>query len=163
MPAAAATVGAVSDTGAPPQISPRGDGRPAGPWGTTVTPGIVALAVIADALLVILFAALGRRSHEESEGILGTLSTAWPFLVGLAVGWLIVLALLRRTPRIPHPLRAWPVGVTVWIATVLCGMLLRAATGEGTALAFVLVATGFNLLTLVGWRLLAQLAAARRR
>lgn len=133
------------------------------PLGTIITPALVALAVIADALLVILFAALGRRSHEEADGLTGMLSTAWPFLIGLALGWLVVLGISRAASRTPHPLRAWPVGVAVWVCTVLAGMLLRAAVGDGTAFAFILVATGFNLLTLVGWRLLAQLAAARHR
>ncbi len=158
---------AVSDTRTPaagtPGTAPAGEPRrrPT-PLGTAVTPTIVAIAVVADALLVILFAALGRRSHEEADGIVGTLSTAWPFLAGLAVGWVLVAALARATSARPHPLRAWPVGVTVWISTVVVGMLLRAATGEGTAFSFILVATGFTLLTLVGWRLLAQLAAARK-
>ncbi|QDQ99428.1 DUF3054 domain-containing protein [Tomitella fengzijianii] len=121
------------------------------------------MAVVADALLVIIFAAIGRQSHDETNGVVGALSTAWPFLVGLAVGWALVFAASRRNRTAPHPLRAWPAGVVLWVATVLCGMLLRAATGEGTAFAFIIVATLFNLLTLVGWRLLAQLAAARRR
>ena len=61
--------------------------------------------------------------------------TAWPFLVGTAVGWLVV-----RVVR-----RAWPIdvapGVTVWFATVLVGMLLRHAVGSGTAPSFVVVAS----------------------
>ncbi|WP_328825250.1 DUF3054 domain-containing protein [Tomitella gaofuii] len=137
------------------------DGR--APWGAVVTPAVVAVAAVTDAWLVILFAAIGRQSHDEANGVVGTLSTAWPFLVGLAVGWVVLYALSRRGGRTVRPQRAWPAGITVWVATVLCGMLLRAVTGEGTAFAFVIVATLFNLLTLVGWRLLAQLVAARRR
>lgn len=107
-------------------------------------------AATADALLVLGFAAAGRSSHQESQPVLGALLTAWPFLVGAAAGW----ALVRwRSGR-------WPqddvgAGVPVWVGAVLVGMLLRAATGQGTALAFVLVATAVLGVFLLGWRALA--------
>ena len=86
-----------------------------------------AVALVLDVLLVLVFAAVGRASHDESGPVLGALVTAWPFLVGTAVGWLVV-----RVVR-----RVWPIdvapGVTVWFATVLVGMLLRHAVGSGTA------------------------------
>ncbi len=41
-------------------------------------------AAVVDVLLVLIFAALGRRSHEEASTIGGLLTTAWPFLTGLA-------------------------------------------------------------------------------
>ena len=114
------------------------------------------LALLADIVVVIVFAAIGRRAHEESNALVGALDTAWPFLAGAAVGWLITLAAKRC------PLQAFPGGVIIWVSTVAVGMLLRQLTGDTTAWQFVLVATCFNLATLVGWRLLAGIAMRRR-
>ncbi len=109
-----------------------------------------------DALLVVAFAATGRASHESGvlgEGGLGLLTTAWPFLVALVAGWLVSMA--WRAPS--APLRT---GVPVWAVTVTGGMLLRALSGQGTAVPFIVVATLTLLALLVGWRLVA--AAVRR-
>jgi hypothetical protein len=102
-----------------------------------------------DALLVLAFAAIGRASHESGvpdESGLGLLTTAWPFLVALAAGWLVSMA--WRAPS--APLRT---GVPVWAVTVAGGMLLRAVSGQGTAVPFIAVATLTLLALLVGWRL----------
>ncbi|QCX26243.1 DUF3054 domain-containing protein [Nocardioides jishulii] len=105
-----------------------------------------------DAVLVVVFATLGARTHHDGAvGVSEVADVAWPFLVGLGLAHA-----LRQVPWTPVS------GVVVWISTVAVGMALRIATGDGTALAFVLVATGFNLLTLVGWRLLALLVTRRR-
>ena len=113
----------------------------------------VAFAV--DVLLVLVFAAVGRASHDEANPVLGALVTAWPFLVGTVVGWAVV-RLLRKA----WPLEVGP-GLTVWFATVLIGMVLRQATGQGTAAGFVLVAALVLGLCLVGWRALVVLLERR--
>ena len=118
------------------------------------TPRIL-LALALDVVLVIAFAALGRASHD-SDVLGGLWRTAWPFLAGLAVGWLVTRA--WRSPT--APLRT---GVGVWAATVMGGLLLRAASGQGIALPFIIVATLALLLGLVGWRLVAALVARGRR
>ena len=100
-------------------------------------------ALIVDAVLVLVFAVIGRASHDENPA--GFLLTAWPFLVALVVGHLLAAGLARR-PRRPWSL-SW--GAIVWIVTVAGGMLLRAATGAGTALPFVLVAAATLLLDLL--------------
>lgn len=115
----------------------------------------VALALAIDVFLVVVFAAVGRASHDESV-FSGLLATAWPFLVGLGLGWLITLA--WRAPE--APVRT---GLGVWLVTVVGGMLLRAVTGQGTAFAFVVVATVTLLVLLVGWRLVAAIVRRRRR
>lgn len=105
-----------------------------------------------------VFALAGRASHD-SDIWGGLVGTAWPFLGALAAGWLVSLA--WRAPR--APLRT---GVPVWLVTVAGGMLLRAASGQGTALPFVVVATLTLLVALVGWRVIARIvgnASARRR
>lgn len=114
----------------------------------------VAIALAIDVFLVLVFAAVGRASHGEE--LSGLLVTAWPFLVGLAVGWLVTLA--WRAPA--APVRT---GLGVWVVTVAGGMLLRTVTGQGTALAFLVVATITLLVLLVGWRVVAAIARRRRR
>jgi len=115
----------------------------------------IALALGLDISLVIAFAAIGRASHD-SDVLAGLLRTAWPFLVGLAVGWLVTFA--WRVPT--APVRT---GLGVWAATVIGGMLLRAASGQGTALPFIIVAGVTLLAALVGWRVVAALIERSRR
>ncbi|MGO0577896.1 DUF3054 domain-containing protein [Ornithinimicrobium panacihumi] len=110
-----------------------------------------------DLLVVLLFAAAGRASHELSSGVLGVLETAWPFLVGLVVGWVAVV----RQPADRHVW--WLDGSVIALSTLIVGMLLRLATGQGTALPFVAVATGVLVLGLVGWRAVEALLGRGRR
>lgn len=113
------------------------------------------VAPVLDAVALLLFAWAGRRSHAETNGLAGVAETAWPFLAGAASGWVIAWVVRRRAPV---DVRG---GLVVWVATVVGGMALRAATGAGTAASFVLVATLVTGVLLVGWRVLA--AATRRR
>jgi peptidoglycan/LPS O-acetylase OafA/YrhL len=114
----------------------------------------VAVAAAIDVIAVLTFALIGRVSHDE--GALGLFATAWPFLGGLAVGWVVM-----RAWR--HPRRIVWAGVGVWVATVVGGMLLRMASGQGTQLAFVLVATAALGGLLIGWRALSLLVPRIRR
>ena len=114
----------------------------------------VAVAAATDLIAVLTFALIGRVSHDE--GPLGLFGTAWPFLCGLAVGWVVM-----RAWR--HPRRIVWTGVGVWVATVVSGMLLRLASGQGTQFAFVLVATAALGVLLIGWRALSLLVARARR
>ncbi|WP_260980121.1 DUF3054 domain-containing protein [Agrococcus jejuensis] len=115
----------------------------------------IGAAVGIDVASVVLFAAVGRASHE-SFTVGGVALTALPFLVALAVGWVGSLAW-----RAPHaPVRA---GLPIWIVTLVGGMLGRMLLGEGTALAFVIVAALTLLLLLVGWRVVAHLLGVLRR
>lgn len=98
-----------------------------------------------DIVLVVLFAVLGRRSHAEGLSLTGTLTTAAPFLAGLATGWVALVA------RSMSPV-AWRSGVLLVVTTVTVGMLLRVAVGDGTTPSFVLVATAVLGALLIGWR-----------
>ncbi|WP_115789156.1 DUF3054 domain-containing protein [Arthrobacter silvisoli] len=113
-----------------------------------------AVAVI-DAALILLFAAIGRDTHQRGESVLGVLDTAWPFLAGAAAGWLIARAWRA-------PLRTWPAGVVIWISTVAGGMLLRLASGHTAAVAFIVVALVTLAVFLLGYRLLWALALRLR-
>ncbi|MEJ1088185.1 DUF3054 domain-containing protein [Microbacterium sp. Mu-80] len=108
-------------------------------------------ALVLDAVLVLVFAAIGRASHNEDP--LGFLLTAWPFLVALVVGHALA-ALVPARPRRPWSL-GW--GVIVWIVTVTGGMLLRVATGDTAETPFIIVATLVLGAFLLGWRLITLL------
>jgi len=110
---------------------------------------IVVLSFVLDVVLVVAFAATGRASHDEAV-LPGLLVTAWPFLVGLVAGWVVTLA--WRAPT-----RALRTGLGVWAITVAGGMLLRAVSGQGVVVAFVIVASVVLLIALVGWRAIAAL------
>jgi hypothetical protein len=116
------------------------------------------LALGADVVLVVVFAAIGRASHGEAV-LPGLFQTAWPFLAGLVLGWLISLA--WRAPL--APLRT---GLPVWAVAVAGGMMLRGVSGQGILLAFVIVASIVLLVFLVGWRAAARVVTrlvSRRR
>ena len=119
-------------------------------------PGTIAIAAGLDAVLVVVFVSIGRSSHAEGLDLAGIAATAWPFLAALAVGWLAA-----RAWR--HPLSVWPTGVIVWAVTVIGGMLLRVASGQGTQFAFIVVATLTLAAFLLGWRLIALLVTRRTR
>ena len=109
-------------------------------------------AIAADVVAVVVFVAVGRSVHDHGVSVTGLLATSAPFLVGLVAGWWVSVA------------RAWPAagaraGVTVWLATVLVGLALRALVGQGVAPAFIVVAALFLGLFQLGWRA----ALARRR
>mgnify|MGYP001387874682 CR=1 FL=1 len=108
-----------------------------------------------DVCAVLAFVAIGRASHDEALNPIGFAGTAWPFLVGLAAGWAAVRAWRRPEALVPT-------GVAVWAATIVIGMVLRAVTGQGTAAAFVVVASLFLGAVLLGWRLVAGLRRAER-
>lgn len=117
-------------------------------------PATVTLAAGADALAVLVFAAVGRSAHAEVVDAFGLLTTAAPFLLGLVVGWLV-----GRVWRAPLRL---PVGVAVWVGTVVVGLGVRAAFTHRLPLTFVLVVAVSLALFLLGWRAIAQLVARGR-
>jgi peptidoglycan/LPS O-acetylase OafA/YrhL len=114
-----------------------------------------ALALLADVVCVVVFCALGRRSHAEGLTLSGIAHTAWPFLVGTAAGWL-----LSRGWRRPTALA--PTGVVVWISTVVIGMLLRKASSQGVVASFIIVASLVTAVLLLGWRAGATVVARRQ-
>lgn len=108
-----------------------------------------------DVVAVLIFCAVGRRSHDEGVDLSGLANTSWPFLTGTALGWLVSRGWRR-------PTAVAPTGVIVWISTVAVGMLLREATSAGVAKSFVVVASTVTALFLLGWRAAVELTAQRR-
>jgi len=98
-----------------------------------------------DVIGVLVFCAVGRRSHAEGLTITGVAETAWPFLTGTIVGWVVSRAWRR-------PTAVAPTGVIVWLSTVVVGMLLRKASSAGVAASFVVVASTVTAVLLLGWR-----------
>ncbi len=77
-------------------------------------------------------------------------TTAWPFLSGTALGWLVSQAWRR-------PAAVYPTGVAVWLCTVAVGMSLRKLTSAGVAGSFIVVAGTVTAVLLLGWRAIARL------
>jgi peptidoglycan/LPS O-acetylase OafA/YrhL len=111
--------------------------------------------LLVDVVAVLVFCSVGRRSHAEGLTIGGVATTAWPFLAGTVVGWL-----LSRGWR--RPTAVAPTGVIVWLCTVVVGMLLRKAGSAGVAASFVVVAASVTAVLLLGWRAAIGLAQRRR-
>lgn len=109
-------------------------------------------ALVLDVVLVMVFAVIGRASHDEGLTIGGIAGTAWPFVVACLAGWLLV-----TVARWPHGL-VWPAGIAIWVVTVAGGMGLRVLTGDTAAPAFIIVAA----LTLAVFLLVPRLALGRR-
>jgi hypothetical protein len=108
------------------------------------------IALFADVVCVIVFCAIGRRSHAEGLTVAGIAQTAWPFLAGTGVGWLLIGGWRR-------PFTVIPTGVVVWVCTVAAGMVLRKATSAGVSTSFVVVASLSTAVLLLGWRAAAAL------
>lgn len=114
------------------------------------------LALAADLVCVLAFVVIGKIDHETGTAVAAVAGTAWPFVTGLLLGWVVTLAWR-------NPVRIWPVGVFVWAITVAGGMAFRLFTGEGAPWSFVTVTALFLAATMFGWRAIALLLAKRRQ
>jgi hypothetical protein len=113
-------------------------------------------ALVVDGLCIVLFVVIGRRNHDEGSTIGDILHTAGPFLIALSFAW--IGAYKQR--RLAY---SWRFGVPLWLSTVVFGLIFRRFVfHSGTALAFVIVATLFLGLVLVGWRAVVSFATTRR-
>ena len=104
------------------------------------------ITLLIDILAVLIFVIVGRDNHGEENTVLGILDTAAPFLIALAIAWL-VLRLLKIRRRLTMAL-------VVWAITVGGGLTLRnVAFGDGTAFSFIVVTTITLGVLMVGLRL----------
>ena len=115
----------------------------------------VAFAAVLDAAMLVLFAAMGRRAHDEGSAVSGVLVVAASFLIGYAVAWVVVR--LDRTPfDVRRAALAWAVGIPLGLA--LRGLVFD----RGLAPTFVVVALGVTGVLLLGWRAAADRLSRRR-
>lgn len=112
------------------------------------------LALIVDLVLVLAFVVIGHYQHYRDFDPSALVQTAWPFVASLVLAWLLIRVWDR-------PLSPLATGTGVWAVMVLVGLTLRAISGVSVAEAFLIVATGLNFVTLVGWRLIASTAVGR--
>ncbi|WP_368732639.1 DUF3054 domain-containing protein [Microbacterium sp. ZXX196] len=122
---------------------------------TSPRPALWPASLAADLVLVVIFAAVGMRSHHGSFSLAALAETAWPFLAGAVLGWLVA-----RGWRRPAALAT---GVVVWILAAGGGMILRVATGGGFAWSFLVVTLVVLGAFLVGWRAVWALVRRARR
>ena len=111
--------------------------------------------LVMDVIGVLVFCAVGRRSHDEGLSITGVTTTAWPFLAGTVIGWLVSRGWQRPTAVVRT-------GVVVWLCTVVVGMVLRKASSAGVAASFVVVAASVTAVLLLGWRAAVGLTLRHR-
>lgn len=110
-----------------------------------------------DVVALVVFVVAGRSSHDESQAITEVLKVFAPFAIALAAGWLVARAWAR-------PMAPFPTGVTLWLVTAGGGMVLRRFVFQrSTAFGFVVVGSAFLLATLLGWRMIREWWAERRR
>lgn len=109
-----------------------------------------------DVASVMVFVAIGRRSHDQSGNVVvGAMKVAAPFLIALAVAWVA-----ERAWRRPDDLK---VGVGIWVLTVIDGVLLRRFVFDrSTAASFIVVASIVLGVFLLGWRLVVRRLVVRR-
>ena len=105
--------------------------------------------IVTDLVVVILFVAIGRSNHHHGLQPRGMISTLWPFVLGLAVGWMQVI----RRRHNGATLRS---GLEIGLVTVIVGMIARVVTGQGTAIAFIVVAFVFLVGLMLVWRYLIK-------
>ena len=113
------------------------------------------LAIVLDLALVVIFAALGRASHEEVLDLGGISRTALPFVAGTLIAWIALILRKASGSTVTS-------GAFVWAITVIGGMVFRMLLGDGTAVAFIVVAAVTLALFLIGWRLVAWIVGRRR-
>ena len=112
------------------------------------------LSVVLDVVAILIFVAIGRGVRDHGVNLRGLASTAWPFLVGLGVGWFVLI-------RQHRPITTMSGGVVAWVSTVVLGMILRVVSGQGTAVAFIVVAFVFLGAFMFAWRVVALRARLR--
>ncbi len=124
--------------------------------------GRIALLAIGDAIVFIVFAFIGMRSHKESLTLSAVLITAAPF----AIGWFLVspfVGAFRRsvTSQVGKmSLRT----VLAWLAAWPVGLLLRGITRqEIPPVTFALITLVTNAIFLQIWRVPFAWIVSRRK
>lgn len=105
-------------------------------------------ALAYDILCVLAMVIIGTRNHDQDTGVNGVLFVAAPFLISTLFARVYARAFKRNIMSIEG-------GVTIMLFTVAVGMILRRFVFDrGIATAFIIVATLFLGITMIGWRAL---------
>ncbi|MEO6956117.1 MAG: DUF3054 domain-containing protein [Antricoccus sp.] len=112
-------------------------------------------SLVTDAVLVVVFAVIGMSSHSETLSAAGIWHTAWPFLAGAAIGWVVVLITRRPGPGLLA-------GGIVWVSTVVLGLIFRHLSNQGLSMPFPIIAAVVLAVFLLGWRFVARLMMSQR-
>ena len=113
--------------------------------------------LVVDVIAVLVFSVLGRGAHNRTPGIAGVLETAWPFLLALAVAWIV--RVVRKSGAAPL---ATATAVYLWAVTLVGGMVIRGlATGRVPHWSFMIVAAIALAVLFFGWRAIAGLINRR--
>ncbi len=114
------------------------------------------LWLVLDEAIVVLFVAIGRSHHHAGLSLAGMASTTWPFAVAVVVAGLVLWGRARAVSP-------WASGGFVAVVTVAVGMVLRVVSGQGTALAFIVVALAFNGALMIALRAVVGYVRKRAR
>jgi hypothetical protein len=119
--------------------------------------------VAGDAIALTLFAAIGRRSHDEATGVgaaLAVIGTAAPFVAGwLVAAWAVGTF---RPDATSTPAAMLRTTVVAWTAAFPIAAALRAlALWHVSPWTFYVVAYAFSLMMLAAWRTAFALAERR--
>lgn len=128
--------------------------QPAAPYPESRSaPWLVPLAAVGDAVVFLIFAAIGRASHGEAVGsaALRTVGTALPFLVG----WFV--AALAWKAYAANALHSYRIGLArvavTWITGAIIALTIRSFLEHRIIPAsFAAIAIGFNMALLLLWR-----------
>ena len=113
--------------------------------------------LVIDTILITLFAIAGIASHDGNLDILSIGRVAIPFFLPY-----LALTVLIKPARLIQNI--FPVGVALWLATVVLGPILRALLfGDTSALPFILVTAGVLAVLLLGRRSISTLVTRRRQ
>ena len=104
------------------------------------------LPIVVDVVIVITFATVGMFNHDSDHSLLKLGAIVWPFLIGLAVGWVGAIWNGLRG------LRVWPGGLLVVGVTYGLGMAFRSLSGRGLETGFLVFSACFFVVTMLGWR-----------
>lgn len=117
---------------------------------------------IGDALILLLFAAIGRSSHHQGGPVVETVLVALPFLIGwFSAAW---AQGVYRPEAFSSAPAALAITARTWLAGGIIGLIIRSVAEHHLAPpTFVAIALGFNLVLLCAWHATATLAWNLRR
>ena len=115
------------------------------------------VAIALDTLAIAVFALLARIAHRSDDmpfTFTGWLSTLWPFLVGVALAWVIVTLSSKKSGENNGEGK----GVLIWLITVSTGLIIWGIKNQQLPhWSFVVVASVMSALLMLGWRGIARL------